>query len=175
MDSIYIRETVENYKKMQLYSVDCCTVEDSIITDLMQEVNNRSILYPDEFWKISVLAKIISYLEFGLPYEKYMHLFDKTLFLCQIDEKFLQNVVNPKAQYVKLSKRNLQKIVIWKTGNKHNYRNKGDVIQDMLSSVRKKQYGNYLFETDKSGYQLSIEPSKTILKNVPKEISYYLI
>ena len=40
--------------------------------------------------------------------------------------------VNKEAQYVKLSRENLQKIVVWKTEQKQKYRKKGEIIAEIL-------------------------------------------
>ena len=121
MNAVMLREAVENYKKIQLYAVDDCAIEQSIIQELKMNIleNNRKCL--DSFIRTQLLAKVISYLEFGFAYEAYAAVFDQVLALCATSKKELSAYVNKEAQYVKLSRENLQKIVVWKTEQKQKY------------------------------------------------------
>ena len=89
MNAVMLREAVENYKKIQLYAVDDCAIEQSIIQELKLNIleNNRKCL--DSFIRTQLLAKVISYLEFGFAYEAYAAVFDQVLTLCATRKKEL--------------------------------------------------------------------------------------
>ena len=56
MNAVMLREAVENYKKIQLYAVDDCAIEQSIIQELKMNIleNNRKCL--DSFIRTQLLA-----------------------------------------------------------------------------------------------------------------------
>ena len=175
MNAVMLREAVENYKKIQLYAVDDCAIEQSIIQELKMNIleNNRKCL--DSFIRTQLLAKVICYLEFGFAYEAYAAVFDQVLTLCATSKKDLNAYVNKEAQYVKLSRENLQKIVVWKTEQKQKYRKKGEIITEILSLGKQRCIGRYTYATEKSAFLLEIDSDLIILRNTRKGIFYYLI
>ena len=121
------------------------------------------------------MAKVICYLEFGFAYEAYAAVFDQVLTLCATSKKELNAYVNKEAQYVKLSRENLQKIVVWKTEQKQKYRKKGEIITEILSLGKQRCIGRYTYATEKSAFLLEIDSDLIILRNTRKGIFYYLI
>lgn len=175
MKSLKVREMTENYKKIQLYSVDDFTVEQSIVIDLKQDLLEFREHLPNQLEQLQLLAKLISYLEFGLSYEKYNSLFTKVLEICHETKKSVYSMVDKDAQYVKASKANLQKLIIWKSEQPNKYCKKGTVIADIFTAVKLHICGIYVYKTDRSSYCLEINEDLVVLKNLKKDILYYLI
>ncbi len=175
MNAVVLREAVENYKKIQLYAVDDRAIEQSIIQELKMNILENDRKCPDFFLRTQLLAKVISYIEFGFAYEAYTAVFDQVLTLCAINKKELNAYIDKEAQYVKLSRENLQKIVVWKTEQKQKYRKKGEVIAEILSLCKQRCIGRYSYATEKSAFLLEIESDLIILRNTGKGIFYYLI
>lgn len=174
MDQLELRKIVENYKKMQLYALDDIPIEDAIIDEIGQEI----VLYTDYALaheeQLQILAKVIAYLEFGLPYESHKMLFEKVLELCQIAQKTLKSLVNWDAQYIRPSQLNLQKVLIWKTGRSNHCLKKGEVVADLLHNIREHRLGIYIYQSEFCCYQLVISEEDIVLKNLRKGIQYYL-
>ncbi len=175
MEGLKLRDITENYKKMQLYSLDDFTVEQSIVIDLKQDLLEFQEHLPNQLDQLQLLAKLVSYLEFGLSYEKYNSLFDKVLEICHETKKSLYTMVDKDAQYVKASKANLQKLIIWKSEQPSRYCKKGTVVADIFSIIKLRMYGIYIYKTDRSSYCLEVNEEWVILKNLKKGILYYLI
>lgn len=175
MDILKIREFVENYKKIQLYSIDNDPVEESIIADLVQDLREKENFYLDNFEKTNIVAKMIAYFEFGFSYEENKTLIDQVMQLCSVDKTALNQWIDKEAQYIKITKNNLQKLLIWKSGDKNKYLTKSEVIDEILANIKKQKKGNYLYQTDKSRYSLDITENMIVLKNNKKDIFYYLV
>ena len=174
MNGMEIRMLVENYKKLQLYSVDERSIEESIILEIKQDLLTQKREGWDAQQKQAMLAKVVAYVEFGLCYETYAAMFQQILNLCGITKDMFRSIWNKEAQYVKCSKKNLQKIIIWKTEQKQKYLNKGEVIDEIIALCKKHIYGTYQYKTEKSEYLLEINQEVVTLKNVSKKIIYYL-
>lgn len=173
---IELRKSVENYKKMQLYSIDCISVESSIINDLIRDLEDGAGHTFCEVEKSNMIAKVIAYMEFGLPYEKNKSVLEKVLRICGISKKEVNELVDKEAMYVKATKTNMQKIIIWKSKSLSNeYMNKGTVIEDIVFKMKNKQIGEYCYSTDICKYELIIELDMAILRNVVRGIEYYLL
>jgi len=175
MEGLKLQDITENYKKMQLYSLDDLTVEQSIVIDLKQDLLEFQEHLPNQLDQLQLLAKLVSYLEFGLSYEKYNSLFDKVLEICHETKKSLHLIVNKDAQYVKASKANLQKLIIWKSDQPSKYCKKGTVVAEIFSTVKLHICGTYVYKTDRSYYCLEVNEDLVVLKNLKKDILYYLI
>ena len=175
MESVKMRELVENYKKIQLYAVNSHPVEEAIILELRQDLEEYQKHGPDEQERMQLLAKMIAYLEFGFAYEVYKLLFERLLELCGETKMSLYAMVDREAQYVKFSKANLQKLIIWKSEQPSRYCNKGDVVADMVAAIKGRHYGSYTYETERCGYTLIVSEDMVILKNLRKGIAYYLV
>lgn len=176
MEREQIRSNVENYKKMQLYSIDYKSVASSIIDDLAHELTEVSENKFCEEIKWNMIAKVVAYLEFGLCYEDNKVLLDKIMQVCKVSKKDINELVDKEARYVKTTKANIQKIIIWKSQTKKNsYMNKGVVIEDIISHVKNNHVGRYVYSTDICKYELIIEFDIVILRNIIKDIEYYLL
>ena len=70
----------------------------------------------------------------------------------------------------------MQKIIIWKSRTADNrHMNKGAVIEDIIFHVKNKHLGKYSYGTDYCQYELILEPDMAILRNLIKDIEYYLL
>lgn len=171
-----LRKSVENYKKMQLYSTDNISIKESIIIDLensLKEYGDRKI---GEQEKHDILAKVLSYIEFGFCSKEHKTLLEQILVLCKIDQTELNNMVNKDAQYVKATRANIQKIIIWKNHSSNSgHMKKGEVVEDILYRIKEKMPGEFLYESACCKYKLKIETDMIILKNEVKKIFYYLL
>lgn len=176
MDRMQVRSVVENYKKMQLYSIDSLSVECSIINDLAHDLEDGLKNTSCKEAKINMFAKVVAYLEFGLCYEKNKVLLDKIMQLCEVSRKDVNELIDKEARYVKTTKANIQKIIIWKSRSaNNNYMNKGAVIEDIISHVKNNHLGKYCYRTDYCQYELILESDMAILRNAIKDIEYYLL
>ena len=172
MEELLIRKIVENYKKMQLYSIDSNPVKTSILWDLEQDLADAEQYVVD---KNMVIAKLIAFLEFGFSWEPYHELFERVLEFCQMNREDLERFQKIEAQNIRLSRKNLREILIWKTREKKNYKNKGDVIQEILNIVKQREIGNYIFETELCAYQLEVRKDTVVFQNLKKEIFYNIL
>ncbi|MBQ3510611.1 MAG: hypothetical protein IJA90_11425 [Peptococcaceae bacterium] len=176
MEREQMRSIVENYKKMQLYSIDYKSVEFSIVDDLAHDLDEASENIICEEIKRNMIAKVVAYMEFGLCYENNKVLLDKIMKVCDVSKKNINELVDKEARYVKTTKANIQKIIIWKSQTKNNsYMNKGVVIEDIISHVKNNHVGRYIYSTDICKYELIIEFDIVILRNIIKDIEYYLL
>ena len=176
LEIIELRKAVENYKKMQLYSIDCSSVEKSIINDLMRDMEDGAGYTFYEVEKKNMITKVIAYVEFGLPYEKNKSVLDKVIQICDISKEEVNQLVDKEAMYVKTTKKNMQKIIIWKGQAVSNeYMNKCDVIEDIIFKTKSNQAGEYCYSTDICKYELMIDSDMAILRNAVKGIEYYLL
>ena len=105
MNGMEIRMLVENYKKLQLYSVDERSIEESIILEIKQDLLTQKREGWDAQQKQAMLAKVVAYVEFGLCYETYAAMFQQILNLCGITKDMFRSIWNKEAQYVKCSKK----------------------------------------------------------------------
>lgn len=170
-----IREIIENCKKIQLYSVDNISIEESIIAELKQDLLEYENSNEECLLKEHMLAQIIAYMEFGLNYEKYQELFQQVLNISGISKSVFNSLWDREAQYVKASRKNLQKIIIWRTEQKKQYQNKGEIIETILALLKNNKYGTYQYRTERSAYQLEINQDLNTLTNLQKNIIYYLL
>jgi len=175
MEYLTMRAIVENYKKTQRYAMNMQPVSETITAELKQDLEEYREYCPGKKEKMQLIAKVIAYLEFGFPYETHRALFEKILALCGTSRDALSIVMDRESQYVKLSKINLQKIIIWKSDHPSRYCNKGDIIETILQMVKEQRYGDHFYETDRCGYCLTIGKDIVLLKDLKKEIIYYLI
>ena len=174
MDKRILRELVENYKKMQIYSIDEYTAEESIIFDIEQDLNGY---YKENLIlkKRGILVKIIAYMEFGFIYENNQTLLDQALKLCSVNKDMLLSFVDGNAQYIGLKKIELSRVIVWKMDSRKKSLRKGDVIEKILELVQIGQTGAYFFETQRSKYKLIIDKQEVKLENVKKRITYFLV
>lgn len=175
MECLVIRKLVENYKKTQLYAINTQSVKESIISELRQDLEDYQTHILNQQECLYLLAKIIAYLEFGFPYETYRTLFDTLLVVCGETKVSLYTLVDREAQYIKASKANLRKLIIWKSGQSSRYPRKGDVVTDMFTAIKGRNYGVYTYETEFCKYTLTVSEDVVVLENIYKEILYYLI
>lgn len=176
MKRIDVESMVQNYKKLQLYSIDKIHVEESIMKDLKRDLEEYSGMPLGDTEKYSIVAKVIAYLEFGFSYEKYKKIFDIIILLCDTSREEINNLADMEAQYIKATKSNIQKVIIWRSHRANNrYMNKGDVVADILFRIRENKEGVYTYHTDCCRYELFIESEMVVLKNKIKEIIYYLL
>lgn len=173
-ESKTLSDIVENYKKMMLFSIRPHKVEDTIIANLKTDIAELNGS-PNSYWRDHTIAKVIAYLEFGFPYEKYESLFESVLELCDMDYSTLWQWVNSKAQYVKTNMEELRKIIIWRSSDRRQYINKGAVLTEIINIAKSKKFGTYLFATEQSAYELEVTSEQVILRNVSKGVQYYLI
>lgn len=176
MENAQMRSIVENYKKMQLYSIDYMSIESSIINDLVHDLDEvPGNIFCDDI-KRNMIAKVVAYMEFGLCYENNKVMLDKVMQVCEVSKKDINELVDKEARYIKTTKANIQKIIIWKSQSTNNsYMNKGAVIDDIIAHVKNKHLGKYCYNTDYSRYELILDSDMVILRNVIKDIEYYLL
>lgn len=176
MKRIELKNFVQNYKKLQLYSTDKNSIENSIIGDLQRDVEEyagQMLGYVDECY---IISKVIAYIEFGLNWNSGKDILEEALKLCNVTKAEINEIADKEAQYMKATKGNLQKLIIWKnTSSGTNYRKKGDIVEEILANVKAKKNGEYVYATDCCRYELTIVDDLVIMRDAVKKISYYLL
>ena len=83
--------------------------------------------------------------------------------------------VDKDAQYVRLSKEKLRKIIIWQKSGSQRQKNKGEVVDQMFAIMKERKDGHYFFQNEVCEYEIKIDESLIILRNIRKQIEYYII
>lgn len=165
MDKAELFKAITNYHKLQLYSTDNLTVKESIIIDLNQMLQNRY-----HYSEIDFISKIITYLDFGLPYSENASLFDNILQLFNTSYSSIQPLVNQNFLSIKATKYNLQKIIKQCFGE-----NKNNNIYKILELINYNQDIIYNFSCQHNHFCFIINNNHYILKNITKDIEFYLL
>lgn len=168
MDVFKLKEQVNNYRKLQLYAVDDLTIKESIIYDLKQILQAEG-----SYSKEEILAKVIVYLEFGLTYQDNAELFKDILQDIDTSLTELMQYTDLQYRFKKANQVNLREIII--CGGKCQFcQKKNDIILEVLKLIKYNKQGKYGFHCKYNDYCLIIDNNNYILKNLTKDIEYYL-
>lgn len=171
-----LREKVENQKRLYLYNLNSASpkIEDQIVEAIAQYVLSAESenIYTGE----DMLAQLITYLEFGLDYEKHQSLFALFLMSEHLSKDGLMSYVRKNQMKVPLTKRAIAKNLFW-IKSKHSdtiAMNKAEAVDYIYQQCNIKKIGIYFLKDAVSEYELVISRDEMHLTNNTKGISYII-